>query len=199
MSLRQTHIPLPKIIAGCWADWGWLLPWVGDGRSPAWAMGQNSANCKRWLPGCSSSTQPPLLTAPLLVSLCLQLPGLREQKVAPGFAWSSDNLFSLTSGEKGYVPTSCKPNVPHQLPGEMCYSSGTWSLGLCLSVPAFDLVQHSPTPIYCKCRRIKSLWIRKRMKLEKQLRQSCLGYTRLCFLSSALLNVSYPFGERYHF
>ena len=37
------------------------------------------------------------------------------------------------------------------------------------------------------------------MKLEKQLRQSWIGHARLSFLYNALLNVSYSFGERYHF
>lgn len=37
------------------------------------------------------------------------------------------------------------------------------------------------------------------MKLEKQLRQSWIGHTRLGFLYNALLNVSYSFSERYHF
>lgn len=52
-----------------------------------------------------------LCSAPLLVTSCLPL---------PSSACSSHYLFSASSKENGYGRTSCKPDVPHWLPGEMC-------------------------------------------------------------------------------
>lgn len=108
VSLRQTHIPLPKVCfgqrpgteAGCFARWetATLLP-------GHW--GETANKCS--LPGSFCSR--PLFTAPLLVTSCLPL---------ASSACSSHNLFSITSKENGYVQTSCKPDVPHWLLGEIC-------------------------------------------------------------------------------
>lgn len=165
-SLRQTHIPLSK--AFFWLvsrQRIWPLPQVGYGHSHAWALGQDGADSKCCLPVFSCSKDPPLLTVPLLVTLCLQLPGLGEHKAALGFACSSRNFFLITFRKEGppasqTCPTGCQVKCAN-LEG-LADSVCVWEFS------CFDPVQHYRSPTYCKCRRIKILWVSgKRMKLEK--------------------------------
>lgn len=120
-SLRQTHIPLSKAFFGWWA-------------------GREFDHCHRWdmatlMPGhwgrmvqtasvaCQASHAPRTHLCSLSLSLspcacsCPGLGNTRQHLVLPAVHATS---FWSPSGKRGQVRTSCKPDLPHWLPGEMC-------------------------------------------------------------------------------
>lgn len=108
--LRQTHIPLPKVCFGQRPDpeAGCLPRWETASLVPGhWDETVQTSALRQAVPAPGSR----LCSVPLLVTSCLPL---------LSSACSSHNLFSITSKENSYVQTSCKPDVPHWLPGEMC-------------------------------------------------------------------------------